>query len=77
MRRKISQRQARRTEKNYLELEQMVSRWAQDYPGGAHIDTLNVSNTEAFIVATATKCGCVCVVKCGEGDKLKVYAVKP
>jgi len=81
MRKKISQRQARRSEKNYRELyrkhEQMVNRWAQDYPGGAQIDTLSVNNAEACIVETATKCGCVCIVKNGDGDKLKVYAVRP
>lgn len=81
MRRKISQRQARRTAKLLDSLQTrhnaMVSRWATEWPGGVHIDTISVNNAEACIVETATKCGHVGIVKRGEGDKLNVYAVKP
>lgn len=57
MRKKISQREARRNRKELAMMraseETRLSRWGSEYPGGVNILTLNLSNESAAVVKTA------------------------
>lgn len=81
MRKKISQRQAKRTERDLRDLmkrmERIFSRWSSDFPGGPHIDNVAVTPIELAIVNTAVACGCVVLVKPdGNNGRIKLYAVR-
>lgn len=76
----ISQREARRTRKELAELRdaqyKQRNRWSSDYPGGTHIETLNLTKEEVAAIYTAQKLGFAVVAKIN-GDDLLIYAVKP
>lgn len=75
----ISQNVARTALKRVKELETAFrNQRVRVYPqwGGTLIDTLVVSNTEAFIVRTAQKCGHAVFVSADDAvDKLRLYAL--
>ena len=50
--------------------------YAAEYPGGVHIDTITVSNTEWFIIKTARALGCGVVVVPENNSKIRVYGVR-
>lgn len=76
----ISQREARRLLKRVeaLETERRVQRrsWATEYPGGTHIDTIEVQNNEWHIVSTARKLGHAVVVVPDKENFLRVYGLR-
>lgn len=78
---KISQREANKLRKRVAVLEKILDdqkrSWSSEWPGGVNIDTLNVTDTEWYIVATARKLGHAVILTCAEPQKLLVYAVKP
>jgi hypothetical protein len=77
---KISQREAQRLRRRVQELERAEkdrrSRWATDYPGGVHIDTIKVSDAEWHIVNTARLLGHAAVVVPGDMPQLRVYGLR-
>jgi hypothetical protein len=81
MRKKISQRNARRYQK---ELEAMKVRdyararqWQSDYPGGVHLGAEQFSHENHVCVDTAQKLGYYLIVKVDRNDYVQLYAVKP
>lgn len=76
---KISQREARMLRRRVAELvkarEAQLSRWTKDYPGGVHIDSININTTEQAIVDTADKLGFALVAKARNGH-IDLFAVK-
>lgn len=74
---KISQREARSLKKRVAELEGKLSnqhnRWAGQWPGGTHIDTIAVQPAEWHIVNTARLLGHAVVVIPSEMPKLHIY----
>ena len=70
MRARISQAQARRWKADLDLLRYQVER------GGIHIDTVNVTNTEACIVSTAARLRHVVIAR-QVNDSLQLFAVKP
>lgn len=79
-RKAISQREARRTRKELSDLRdlvsQQISRWSSAYPGGTHIQSLNLDATCAARAEVAQRLGFAMVCKI-DGSKLLIYAVKP
>lgn len=77
---KISQREARTLKKRVIELEATLQkqrgRWASEWPGGTHIDTINVQPVEWHIVSTARLLGHAVVVVPGDMPKLHVYGIR-
>lgn len=82
-RRKISQREARRTLKAYnMLLRETQSRhnmWTRDYPGGANVATLGeLPDRIDGILYASSKMGCAIIGKWDETNKkLLIFAVKP
>ena len=70
MRRKISQRQAREYKREFETLLYKLRH------GGQFIDQLEVTNTEAMIVRTAHKLDHITVVRNGDGNQLRVFALR-
>ena len=74
---KISQREARSLKKRVAELEGILTgmkvRWAAQWPGGTHIDTIAVQPSEWHIVTTARLLGHAVVLVPSEMPKLHVY----
>ena len=77
---KISQREARRMQRELRQRDQNESqrraRWITSYPGGTHIDAIVLSDVERAIVDTAMKLNHAIVAKL-DGGVLNLYAVKP
>lgn len=73
-RRVISQKRVRQLETWVAQLEGLLR-----CPGiyGTLIDTINISNVEALIAQTARTLGHAVIVVPIEGNKFRVYAVKP
>jgi len=80
MSKKISQREARRMQRELRQRDadesRRRSRWKADYPGGTHIDTIVLSDVEFSIVDTAMKLNHAIVAKL-DGGTLKLFAVRP
>jgi hypothetical protein len=76
----ISQREARRLKKRVEVLERAdIARngaWTRDYPGGVHLNTITVNDTEWHIIVTARKLGHACVVVPVDGSRINVYALR-
>lgn len=81
-RQKISQREALRLRKRVTELERAeadrVKAYLIDYPGGVHLDTIDLSATPQLRgrLQGATKLGAALVAKC-DGERLNVFGVLP
>ena len=77
----ISQREARRLRKRVAELENREAirnrRWGSEYPGGIHLDTVEVRPVEYVVVTTARKLGHACVVVPDKVNYLRIYGMKP
>jgi hypothetical protein len=77
-RRPISQREARKLKKRVEELEQRerarIRRWSGDYPGGVHVQTLNLNELPAARLQTAALLEHALVARVN-GTELYIYAV--
>jgi hypothetical protein len=78
-RRPISQREARKLKKRVEELEQRerarISRYSSDFPGGIHVQTLNLNEVPAARLQTAAKLEHALVGRVN-GNELYIYAVE-
>lgn len=76
----VSQRLARKLLKKVQELEDQnhrrIASYFSDYPGGVHVQTLNLSELPAARLQVASKLGHALVAKISGAD-LVIYAVKP
>lgn len=77
---RISQREAQRLRKRVFALENIEREryraWTREYPGGTHIDTIDLNDTEEAILSTARKLGFTLIAKL-DGKAVMIYAVKP
>ena len=76
---KISQREARRLRKRVSELERAEESrrnvWVNEYPGGAHIGTINCASLTADVmVKVARQCGHAVVAVNGTNE-IRLYAL--
>ena len=81
MRKRISQREARRLK---LRVEQMeraqevrFNRWGQDFPGGVHVRTIATTLEERAALKVVEAIGYAIVGRLDENWNLKIFAVKP
>ena len=75
---KISQREARRLHKRVGELEKLLadqkSYWLKQWPGGVHLGSISVNETEWAIICTARKLGHACVIVPFSKGQIEIYA---
>lgn len=76
---RISQREARRLRKRVQDLERAEESrryaWASEWPGGTHLEDLNLSAVSAAKVYTARRLGCAIVGMCVGEETLRLVAV--
>lgn len=76
----ISQREARRLRKRVEALEarqrEQMRSWSSEYPGGVHLDSIEVSPAEYAIVATARKLGHAVVLTTDKQNWVRVYGIR-
>ncbi len=83
MRKKISQREARRLRKRVARLEHeqgvRVARWNREYPGGVNIATITLDPVPMARLDVAQELGFTLVAKRATdgSSRLHLYAVKP
>lgn len=79
MRKRISQREARRTSKRADEFERkyiaLMRSFTGDYPG-VHLKTIEVGDVTSGVLNTAVRLAHPLAAKI-EGNKLEIYALKP
>lgn len=75
---KISQREARELQRRVARLENQLDRqrnaWAYEWPGGVHIRTVMVNETEREAVRVARLLGHAVVVTLNSDGRLNLYA---
>ena len=75
---KISQAEARRLRRRVSRLEQILfdqrAYWKNDWPGGVHLDTISINETEQAIIRTARKLQYAVVVTQVNDKQIELYA---
>ena len=79
---KISQREARRLQKQVRDLIAINNRrhnvYVSDWPGGVHLGDIEAAPWLYYSASTARRLGSYVVITTGvDGQKLRLYAVKP
>lgn len=76
----ISQREARRLQKQVRKMEadraEERSWWSKEWPDGVLLDTIEVTNAEWHIVRAARLLGHPVVITSGELNKLSVWGIR-